>query len=200
MTKSSYLSAPAPPLSPCETVEWSLKLGQWQDPTLLNSLPRYPGWGLGHEGQERKRPSVENLPHSSDFTNMTSVNQARIYTFIHSSFSGSMFLKYLTICRSAGEELGHGEGHMANDKVIRKTHSLDTNPGLCLQGPSERFSVSLGIWNWFLTLAPETNASSTLSASTHSLSNKVFSLSVLTHAGILPYDENSVMTGCLLWL
>lgn len=79
---------------------------------------------------------------------------------------------------------------MANAKVICKTQSLDTNPGLCLQGPNERFSVSLGISNWFLTSAPETNASSTLSASTHSLSHKVLSLSVLTHAGILPYDEN----------
>ena len=35
--------------------------------------------------------------HSSDFTCVTSVNQARIYTFIHSSFNGSMLLKYLTI-------------------------------------------------------------------------------------------------------
>ena len=150
------------------------------------------GWALGHEGQEKKTPSVENLPHSLDFTPMTSVNQAHMDTFICSSFNGSMF-KYLTVCQvwwpcntlphSAGEELGHGEGHMANAKVICKTHSLDTNPGLCLQESNERFSVSLGIWNWFLTSAPETNASSTLSASTYSLSHKVLSLSVLTHAG-----------------
>ena len=56
------------------------------------------GWALGHEGQEKKTPSVENLPHSLDFTHVTSVNQAHMDAFIRSSFNGSMF-KYLIVCQ-----------------------------------------------------------------------------------------------------
>ena len=75
--------------TPCKTAERNVELRRWQDPTLLNSLPRYPGWGTGHEGQRENYHLLSIYPHSSDFTYVTSLNQAHVYSFTHSSFNGN---------------------------------------------------------------------------------------------------------------
>lgn len=97
----------------------------------------------------RKPPFVEYLWHSSDYTYVTLMNQAHTHSFIHSSFSGKMFIKCLWYARHNDTIIffpcysrGIGVWIRSPTIVTSKAHWRDPNPGLLAPKAQESFSLS----------------------------------------------------------